>query len=303
MQLMQQARLADSAGSAIEGTHDVTVTLLDGADNAHFAETFSGIRLENGYFAVQLGAGDTPLDTSVFLDHGAMDISFSVDGVVVGEVAAGGYPYVVAQQSLMAREATLQQVFTEVAAQQSLMAREATLQQISTDVSSLDVSCGEGPAYSTDCSDWEASGWSSITACRQDGRWHRYATTTGDWDSPQGHLDWREASRAGADTKLRVGREWYPVSVRWTNDSSGNYMFITDIGNRHISFRLTNGGDMTSVHATTGGNQDTFSDHWWGSGTGDFGNRHHASGGYSSRSGSTNIDENKQGGIEIWARY
>ncbi|MFT6147065.1 MAG: hypothetical protein ACJAZO_005384 [Myxococcota bacterium] len=63
----------------------------------------------DGYYAVILGVGASSPDTSVFLQHGAMALDIDVNGVNVGTSPLGGYPVVVAQQSLLAKEATVQQ--------------------------------------------------------------------------------------------------------------------------------------------------------------------------------------------------
>ncbi len=282
MQLFQQGRVVDDVGDPLNGPKNITVSIVDGGDSVRHTELFSALPIADGYFSVHLGAGSTTLDTAVFLDYGAMDVEVSIDGTTLSSVPAGGYPFVVAQQALLAREATAQQIVTDIAA--------------------METGCAEGPAYSESCSDWATLGWSSLESCREDGRWHIYGTTDGTWDSPQGYLDWVDIAEQGADTKVRLGIDWYHVVVRHRDESSGRYMFVTDIGSRHVSFRLTNDGDMVSVHATTSNTNSSFNDAFWDNANGDLGNRHHITSGYSYRSSGVDIDESRDGGISVWAR-
>ncbi len=400
MQLFQQGRLLDASGGGVNGTHDLSVRIVDGTDSVRFQEDFTGYLLQDGYFSVHLGAAGSALDTSVFLDHGAMMIEVAVDGDALSRFPAGGYPFVVAQQSLLARETTAQQVLTavgdvssdlgsansdvgslataveglsndvntlssdvsDVATSLSFVSSDigsissdignmstdisgvsSDIGDVSTDisgvstdisavssdistlssdldsvgttvdstsqavaalasaVSGIETSCGEGPTYSQTCSNWSASGWSSLKACREDGRWHRYATTTGSWDMPQGWRDFHAASVEGAETKVRMGREWYHVSVRSTdNPTGGVYLFLTEAGAHHVSFRLYGDGHMDSLHATTGTGNGTWNDRWASS---DLGNWHYLTHGYSHRLSTTNINEAQWDGIEVWASY
>ena len=100
MQLTHQGRVLDTVGAPIEGEHAVTFTILDGTDDSLFVESYPALTLENGYYSVELGA-IANLDSSVFLDHGATRLRIEVDGVSVGTTAMGGYPAVIAQQSVI----------------------------------------------------------------------------------------------------------------------------------------------------------------------------------------------------------
>ena len=272
-QLFQQGRILDGGGAPINGLTTITLRLLDGSDVERHAETFNGVDVQNGYFSINLGAGTLALDTSVFLDHGAIDLEISVNGSVFNETPLGGYPYVVAQQSLLALETT---------AQATLAAVQAT------------------GSYSKDCIDWSARGWSSETDCRQDGRWHLYGQTTGSWLAPwgqQGWVEFHEASVEGADTKMRIGREWYEVSMRSTDvpGVNGSYVFLTQAGSKHVGFYLNSAGQVTDVLATNG--SAAFHGGWLT----DLGNWHYFNSGYQSHGSGT--DESANDGIEVWARY
>lgn len=141
MQLLHQARLLDSSGAPVNGSHNLELRVLDGSDTARFSETFTAVDVENGYVAVTLGGSSTALDTAVFLDYGAMSLEILVDGASVGTSPLGGYPVQVAQQSLMALESSAQ----------LLLARME---------------------YSETCDDFASFGWDTRADCLRDGRWH-----------------------------------------------------------------------------------------------------------------------------------
>ena len=378
MQLLHQGRVLSPAGDGISGTHDLTVRILDGADTAQFTEVFSAIPLQDGYFALDLGAS-TPLDSSVFLDHGAMFLEIQVDGVSLSTSPMGGYPLMLAKQSLHALESTAQQAVSDVsdvssdvsglandvagltqdldsvsadvgevasdlsglssdveslgtdlatvgadvdalssdlsgvsgdvsdlstdvdALSTQLQILTALLQGIATNVSQIEAAQSP-PVYSEDCSDWNANGWDSIQTCRQDGRWHQYATTTGAWDSEAGFVDWHNASKAGADTKLRFGLEWYRVSVRSDANPAGGggvWVFLAE-GTHHFSMVVRPNGQIDNVHATS--NDSTFHNNFWDGGS--LGNWHYFTHNYGARRDSGGMPNLEQyGGIAFWARY
>ncbi len=323
MQLVQQGRVLAASGDSVNGVHDLTVALYDGNDIVRYTETFSAMGIQDGYFSVQLGADSPALDTSVFLEFGALDIEFSIDGEALTRAPIGGYPVVVAQQSLLAHETTAQAVLAgqdalaleatsqellvgheglqsstdQILTAQSTAAQEESVQELITLLQTVAQTAAEGPAYSETCLDWDLLGWSSMASCREDGRWHYYANSRGSWDNPQGWLDWHAASKRGADTKMRIGYEWYRVAVRFTdNPANASWVHVQEGGGRHLSFTLSAAGQMSSVHATSG--DATFENSWFTSG---LGNWHHFTDRYTHRG--SNINENQTGGFDLWARH
>lgn len=80
MTFTHQARVTDSSGTPINGTHDVTIALYDGASATTpvWDETQS-LTLADGYFSLVLGTdpGD-PLDTSTIVDGGPLWLGITV---------------------------------------------------------------------------------------------------------------------------------------------------------------------------------------------------------------------------------
>jgi hypothetical protein len=75
-----QARVTDSSGAPINGTHDVTIALYDGASATTpvWDETQS-IALADGYVSMRLGADPAdPLDTSTIVDGGSLWLGITV---------------------------------------------------------------------------------------------------------------------------------------------------------------------------------------------------------------------------------
>ena len=99
MQLQHQGRVLDAVGAPITGTRTVVFTIQDGADNTLFSETYAGLALTDGYYAVNLGSVNN-LDSDVFLQHGATSLQITIDGVVLADSPLGGYPAVIAHQSV-----------------------------------------------------------------------------------------------------------------------------------------------------------------------------------------------------------
>ena len=171
MLLDQQGRILDGVGQPLNQTTTLTFTLRDGGGTARYTDDFTNVSVVDGYYAVQLGSGDV-LDTSVFLDHGAMTLEVDVGGSVLSSLPLGGYPVVVAQQSLLATEASLQSLVTSIATT---------------------------GLYSETCSDFATRGWASESDCLHDGRWHRvYASnpTLGSTTALREHVS------AGADVRV-----------------------------------------------------------------------------------------------------
>lgn len=152
MQLVQQGRLLDGSGTPLTGTQTLVFNVRDGSGDVQFSETFTGVTVADGYYAVQLGVGSTPLDTAVFLEHGAMSLQVDANGSALGAMPLGGYPLVVAQQSLLARETSVQQLLSTVA---------------------------DTGLYSETCTDFSARGWATQDDCLHDGRWHKVYDQTG----------------------------------------------------------------------------------------------------------------------------
>ncbi len=98
MQLQHQGRVLDSIGTPISGSQSVVFTIVDGGDNTLFTETYVGLELVDGYYAVSLGSVNN-LDTSVFLDSGATSLKIDIGGSILADTPLGGYPAVVAHQA------------------------------------------------------------------------------------------------------------------------------------------------------------------------------------------------------------
>ena len=140
-------------------------------------------------------------------------------------------------------------------------------------------------------------GWESIEACRTDGRWHRYATTTGTFDDHSLFVDFHNASKAGADVKMRMGLEWYELTVRSIdNPNVAVWMFIRELG-RHTSFVMNANGQVTDLRLGTTANAGYHPGFYDGS----LGNWHYFSHNYPGGTNAT--DESEHGGISFWARY
>ncbi len=192
MQLNQQGRLLDASGQALNITTMLTFRIQDGSGTPQFTESFADVTLTDGYYAVILGVGTLSLDTSVFLDHGAMALDVQVGGVSIGTSPLGGYPVVVAQQSLLAKEATVQQLVANTG------------------------------LYSETCTDFATRGWASESDCLHDGRWHQVYdrnTGAGSVAAIRTHVD------AGASLRVVTTQQpaaWDCVSVSYLDRSWGN---------------------------------------------------------------------------------
>lgn len=85
--MAQQGRILDPAGGAVTGEHDVEVLLYDSVDGAVpvWTETFSAVRLADGYFQVVLGADPAnQLDHTVLADE--LWVGLAVDGNALGDL-------------------------------------------------------------------------------------------------------------------------------------------------------------------------------------------------------------------------
>ena len=191
MQLNQQGRLLDGSGEPINATSTLTFSIQDGSGNERFVESFLSVSVVDGYYAVLLGSGGA-LDTAVFLDHGSMSLEIAVDGVIVGTSPLGGYPVVVAQQSLLATEATVLQL----AATTGL--------------------------YSETCTDFASRGWASSSDCLHDGRWHLAydrATGAGSVAGVRAHIEEGASVRVVTTANPTA---WDCVSVSYLDRNWGN---------------------------------------------------------------------------------
>lgn len=73
-----QGRLLDVAGQPVQGSHDVTVTLYDGANATVWTRTYTHVAFEDGYFTVVLG-GDGTLDQDD-LGRAPLYLGLALDG-------------------------------------------------------------------------------------------------------------------------------------------------------------------------------------------------------------------------------
>jgi hypothetical protein len=103
--LTHQGRLLDATGRAIEGAHDIRVTLYDtqASPGGFWTKNFASIPIQSGYYAVTLATSDSaqPIDPASFND-GEVWVAVAVDGVDVGpreRIAATGYSFVAANAS------------------------------------------------------------------------------------------------------------------------------------------------------------------------------------------------------------
>ncbi len=77
--MAHQGRMFDSSGDSLDGAHDVTFSLFDGATGgtALWSETHSSLSFDNGYYFAQLGALTPMSDGSAF--DGDLFLEISVD--------------------------------------------------------------------------------------------------------------------------------------------------------------------------------------------------------------------------------
>lgn len=156
--------------------------------------------------------------------------------------------------------------------------------------------------YSKSCVDAVAKGWTNVSDCLTDGRWHFYFNAGGTARTDAGpgvsNVEFYAASQQGADTKIRMGEDWYDTSIRYQNDPTGFWVFLKD-RNPLFSFRVNSNGSIDSINVSMSNAYD-FNDAWWNN-PGDFGNRHHMQSSYSYRGARTTAFP--MGGIDFWAKY
>lgn len=291
MTLDHQGRLTDAVGMPIEGSQTIGVGLYDAEEDGtqRFFES-QLLDLRNGHYSMTLG-----LQTGNALDAadlaGAVWLEVSVNSVEMPRTLLSSAPYAISAQVAE----TLTAGAVVALGEGSTVDGQALASTLDITAAVAD-SCAD-TTYSETCSDWAVTGWDSIADCRTDGRWHRYATTTGTWDDHALFVDFHNASKAGADTKMRMGLDWYNLSIR-SNDDPNIYvwMFITELG-RHTSFYMKADGQMWDLRLGSTSNASTNANFYDGS----LGNWHHFS--YSYAAGVNTADESEYGGISFWARY
>jgi hypothetical protein len=228
MQLVQQGRLLDAGGQPVNGAQTLVFRIEDAGGTARFTETLSNVPVTDGYYGVILGGASTPLDTGVFLSHGAMTLEIDLGAATLGTLAMGGYPVMVAQQSLLATQATLVSVQgTATATQTSVATLQSSVTSLQATVASLQTTLqglsGANGRYSETCADWSSLGWVSQSECFKDGRWHRVfhggGPAFGTIAELKAHID------AGASVKVTTGAQpamFECVSISYQNRSWGN---------------------------------------------------------------------------------
>lgn len=89
-----QGVLTDSDGAAIDGDTPITFTFYDGGGTSLWTETFS-VSVENGFFAVGLGAGNTALDLTIFEQNDAIELGIKVgsDDEMSPRMDVGAVPF------------------------------------------------------------------------------------------------------------------------------------------------------------------------------------------------------------------
>lgn len=89
-----QGILTDEAGEVVDGDTPVTFTFYDDADTSLWTETFS-VAVDNGFFAVGLGAGSNALDLSIFRDNDTVELGIKVgsDDEMTPRMPVGAVPY------------------------------------------------------------------------------------------------------------------------------------------------------------------------------------------------------------------
>ena len=87
IQVTHSGRLLDNAGTPISGTEDLTVSLFDSnsdtPDVLLWADTFTGVPVSGGYFALQLGSGNV-LSSSLFAENASVWVEVSTAETTLG---------------------------------------------------------------------------------------------------------------------------------------------------------------------------------------------------------------------------
>jgi hypothetical protein len=312
VQISQSGRLLGSSGEPATGLHAVTVRVWDAASggNLRHEETFL-LTIEDGYYSVVLGTNAAnELDSDDLT--GAAHVELAVDNASLGRTQLRPVPLATHLAEDATKDGHPVATMDDVTAATAGMATEAGQQQILDDlggvaddlealqtaVEGIATTCADEPEYSTTCSDWASKGWGSERRCLTDGRWHRYAhMTTNQLNNSSASITLQQfhiASQEGADTKMRIGREWYEVSVRYTDGHNAFYVFVKE-KTKHISFTVYTNGTIDSFHMST--NDSGWHDNFR---TTDLGNWHYMQHNYS-HLGALNIGTNN--GVEFWARY
>jgi hypothetical protein len=81
---LQQGRLLGASGAVVDGTPDLVFRLYtaDAGGSPVFTETIADVPVDGGYYSVHLGAGSTPLDSTVFVNNAQLWLTVEVEGGV-----------------------------------------------------------------------------------------------------------------------------------------------------------------------------------------------------------------------------
>ena len=324
-------RAVSLSGGAVDATSiSVNGTEIVGADGRLAVSGLSTLSCSDGQVA-KFNSGDWACAADDTLTEGDvislvegtslnLDASTTINGQSI--VTGGGYTDADVQAFIEATGLTLDTgttlggdtLATDAELSQALdgVATEDKQDAISADLGSLDAKvdgmdsklddvaavCSDRPVYTKTCSDWSDKGWNDVDECLTDGRWHLYATWVNGGVTESGggvgRVMFHAASVAGADTKMRIGREWYEVSIR-SNDANSAFWVFNKEKSKHMSFHMRSNGVVDSYHLST--NDSGYHSNWQGT---DLGNWHYMQHNYSSQ-GSLNTSSN--GGIGVWARY
>jgi hypothetical protein len=280
----------------------VGTALADLAASLSAVESASG---STGPIQTALGSAASDLATlkgqTDGVESGIADVA-SAMGALDGKVATA--TALTALDGKVATATALTALDGKVATATALATLQGDVTTIKSDVATIKtaVLAQKHPNYSANCQNFAAKGWADEYECLHDGRWHLYFTMTGAGRTDQGGTATRQglfdAAKAGADIKVRLGREWYALTVR-SNDtpSDGFWCFITDVNPYNLSFYVRP-TSITDVHVQTNVSETYYHDNWRSS---DLGNRHYMPYGYSSRGAFSDLNQN--GGVEFWARY
>jgi hypothetical protein len=189
--LVHQGRLVQSSGSPVDGVHDLTVTLSDGANATLGApHQFDDVAVQDGFFAVRL----TGLDSAWF--SGTVRVAVAVDGVTMSgptELASAPRAHVAARATVADRASGASTgAVTGACAEAGALRWDATASRLKVCNGHLWTSLGGGDLTVVDGARRWADG-TTATSCetylRPTDGLHVYDGATGDgvyWIDPDG---------------------------------------------------------------------------------------------------------------------
>ena len=83
VQLGQQGRVIDATGTAVSGTHKLTLTLQDAEGASLYSEDFTDTALQSGFYSVVLGSGGG-LDSAILAEP-SVYVAVAIDDETLGE--------------------------------------------------------------------------------------------------------------------------------------------------------------------------------------------------------------------------